>query len=254
MMTEIRKPLYLLADSQLLFSDPKHSRFFESIRESLQVDCVTVTKAAYIGASNGDNPDYFALFTAAMDKINIHQSRMISSSFTNEDKEFLLEADLILLAGGDFFLGWEIIKNKGIGEVIVDKYYSGTVIVGVSAGAMHVGMGGFEQSSKTVVDTLKLVPYYVATNGDATQWEELKNIIVQKESYAKGFGVAAGGGMIFHADATVEPLENPLIEIERSSKSNIITTNILLPLHYSSVDGKHIAPFNASLSAKVFAS
>lgn len=237
-MTEIRKPLYLLADSQLLFSDPKTSRFFESIRASLQVDRATLTKAAYVGASNGDNPDYFALFTAAMDKINVHQSRMILSDFTPQDKEFLQQADLILLAGGDFFCGWEIIKNKGIDSIIVDKYYSGTVIVGVSAGAMHLGMGSFDQYSKTIIDTLKLVPYYIASHDEANQWEELKNIISQKESYTKGFGISSGGGMIFHADTTIEPLANPLTEIERSSKSNTISTNILLPPEYSAVDEK----------------
>jgi peptidase E len=201
------------------------------------VDRATVTKAAYVGASNADNPDYFTLFTAAMDKINVHQSRMILSEFTIEDKEFLQEADLILLAGGDFVYGWEIIKSKGMDKIIVDKYYSGAVVVGVSAGAMHLGMGGFDQHCKTVIDTLKLVPYYIVSHDEANQWEELKNIISQKEAYAKGFGISSGGGMIFYLDSTIEPLANPLTEIEKSSKSKVISTNILLPPDYS-VDEK----------------
>ena len=57
------KPLYLLADSQLLFwKEAEHG-----IVDRLRADVDSPSKAAYLGASNGDNPEFYALFTAAME-------------------------------------------------------------------------------------------------------------------------------------------------------------------------------------------
>ena len=77
-----RSPLYLLADSQLLFWNISNSRFIASLTESLQTVRVTIARAAYIGVSNSDNLEFYNLFTAAMDYIFAHESKMIKSKAT----------------------------------------------------------------------------------------------------------------------------------------------------------------------------
>ena len=47
------KPIFLLADSQLLFWKENENLFLKTIREHIDNEN---PKAAYIGASNGDNP------------------------------------------------------------------------------------------------------------------------------------------------------------------------------------------------------
>jgi hypothetical protein len=60
-MERYQQAIYLLADSQLLFWHEDGKLFIESIRTSVRHDS---PKAAYVGASNGDNPDYYSLFVA----------------------------------------------------------------------------------------------------------------------------------------------------------------------------------------------
>src|SRR5262245_35623298 len=97
-MNAERKPLFLLADSQPLFHAGSGT-LLPALQESLQVSERNITKAAYIGASNGDDSEFFELFVAAMEGINLHESRMIRAGFGSEDRAFLESADLLVLAG-----------------------------------------------------------------------------------------------------------------------------------------------------------
>ncbi|MDT5320345.1 MAG: hypothetical protein QOD88_2867, partial [Mycobacterium sp.] len=98
------QPLYLLADSQLLFWKRQDRLLLEAALDGLALD--TPLGAAYIGASNGDRPEFYGIFEAAVDAIGITDRRMIDSSFGPDDRAFLERAQLIVLAGGDVRLGW----------------------------------------------------------------------------------------------------------------------------------------------------
>ena len=101
------QPLYLLADSQLLFwKRQDHRLLLEAALDGLARD--TPLSAAYIGASNGDRPEFYGIFEAAVDAIGINDRRMIDSSFGPDDRAFLERAQLIVLAGGDVRLGWNM--------------------------------------------------------------------------------------------------------------------------------------------------
>lgn len=228
-MSADRKPLFLLADSQPLF---RHSgdALFATLQESLRVSETSITRAAYIGASNGDAPEFFELFTAAMDNINLHESRMIRAAFGDEDRAFLESADLVLLAGGDTGVGWRSITSTGMDALITKKYYAGAVIIGVSAGAVQLGMGWFGKEDGGVSDGLKLVPYYIDAHSERDDWAELRKLVAVREEYAKGFGIPTGGAMIYHPDMSIEAVGHPVAELEKSVKENgRVTGNLLLP-------------------------
>ena len=224
-----RKPLFLLADSQPLF---RHSgdTLFATLQESLQVSEKSITRAAYIGASNGDAPEFFELFTAAMDNINLHESRMIRAGFDSEDRVFLESADLILLAGGDTGVGWRSITSTGMDALITKKYYAGAVIIGVSAGAVQLGMGWFGEEDGGVSEGLKLVPYYIDAHSERDDWADLRKLVAAREEYAKGFGIPTGGAMLYHADMSIEAIRHPVAEFEKSLADNgRVAGNLLLP-------------------------
>ena len=73
------QPLYLLADSQLLFWERRGRLLLDAAVDGLARD--TPLSAAYIGASNGDRPEFYGIFEAAVDAIGITDRRMIDSSF-----------------------------------------------------------------------------------------------------------------------------------------------------------------------------
>src|SRR5215510_14041215 len=129
-MTTTLNPIFLLADSQLLFWRENGQLFIERLVQEKTRDKL---KAAYVGASNGDDPNFYAIFVAAMEGIGVSDCAMISSAFSQVDKKFLNDADIILLAGGDVETGWRIFLSNGLNQQIVRRYSDGATLIGVSA-------------------------------------------------------------------------------------------------------------------------
>lgn len=67
---------------------------------------------------------------------------MILSSFPSDDESFVKESDIILLAGGDIEKGWNVFTKVGLKELIIKRYYEGALLIGVSAGAVQLGLFG----------------------------------------------------------------------------------------------------------------
>ncbi|OBF12264.1 peptidase [Mycobacterium sp. ACS4054] len=206
-----QQPLYLLADSQLLFWKRRDRLILDAALDGLC--CGTTVTAAYIGASNGDRPEYYGIFEAAMDAVGITDRRMIASSFGPQDRAFLENAALIVLAGGDVRLGWNTIEKTGLKEVILDRHTKGAVLVGISAGAVQLGRYAIVEAPESAVperlDVLDLVPMAVDVHDERAGWGRLSRTIEDLNGTAAGLGIPSGGGVIAHADSTIEPLRRP---------------------------------------------
>jgi peptidase E len=221
------QPIYLFADSQLLFWKKDGALFLDSIQELLTSDD---PKAAYIGASNGDNPDYYSIFEAAMAGIGIDNCRMILSSFNEDDRSFIDRADIILLAGGDTEAGWKVFQEVGLNDVIIRRYYEGAVLIGVSAGAVQLGLYMLverKESSNELVDTLKLVPYFISAHDEGEDWESLKATVQLLNGSVRGLAIPSGGGLVYYADQSIEAIRRPLSEF--SLEGERLRRSLLVP-------------------------
>ena len=209
------KPIFLLADSQVLFLKESGSLFLDRIRKILDNGKKKGDiKAVYIGASNGDEPKFYDIFIAAMAQIGITNCRMIPSKPTSKDKNFLEKADLILLSGGDVDKGLIIIKKNGLDEIILERYHQGAVLMGVSAGAVQLGLKGWRLSKEEhyfLLDALKIVPYIIDVHDDE-DWSKLNQAVNESGKYTKGFGIPSGGGDIFHEDWSMESVRHSITE------------------------------------------
>jgi len=215
----------LLADSQVLFWKDGNRLFTERIREQLDA---SNPAAAYLGASNGDNPEFYALFQAAMELIDVRSCRMVPSSPSNEDKKFLASADLVLLAGGDVELGWKSFQQTGIEEMLVQRRYEGAVLVGVSAGAVQLGLGTLlETSTMRKLSTFQFAPFYVDAHAEESEWWNLKALVNLAGEGARGIGIPAGGALIYSPDGTLEPIRKTLTEFFR--QGDRMSEQLLLP-------------------------
>jgi cyanophycinase-like exopeptidase len=205
------QPLYLLADSQLLFWQRHDRLLLQTALDGLARD--TRPRAAYIGASNGDRPEFYEIFQAAMDRVGITDRRMVDSSFGPDDEAVLERADLIVLAGGDVRLGWNTFEKTGMKDVILGRYAKGAVLVGISAGAVQLGRFGIvatpESPMTELFDVFKLVPLVIDTHDELAEWARLSRAIQVLKGTAFGLGIPSGGGVIVHADTTIEPLRRP---------------------------------------------
>lgn len=207
------QPIYLFADSQLLFLRNQGVLFLNSLRQFLTHDS---PRAAYIGASNNDAPEFYLIFEGAMEGIGIRDCRMIrSSSFSAEDEAYLNEADIILLAGGDVAVGWKAFVETGIKELIIRRYYEGAMLIGISAGAIQLGLWGLIEGGQPLdelLDTFKLVPFVIDAHDEKQEWVRLKRAVRLSDGVAKGIGIPTGGGMIYYPDQSIEALRRPLYE------------------------------------------
>ncbi len=208
------KPLYLLADSQLLFLRGSGPAFIQRVREA--VDSAG-PKAAYLGASNGDDPAFYSIFEAAMQLIGISQCRMVPIHPAADDMAFLQSADLVLLAGGDVERGWRAFEQNGVKDLVNRRRYDGVVLIGVSAGAIQLGLGGLveppaESSAVKKAEFFRFAPFYVGAHEEQEEWWNLKLLITSSQVDARGIGIPMGGGAIYFPDGELEPIRKPLTE------------------------------------------
>lgn len=221
------KPMYLFADSQLLFWHTETGMFLDTIREMIDVEA---PRAAYIGASNGDQTDFYQLFLASMEGIGVVDCRMISSAFPPSDAAFLDEADIILLAGGSVQRGWDVFEQSGMKESIIRRYYEGALLMGVSAGAVQLGLRGWSEGDsdgERLIETFRLIPFIISAHEEKEEWGQLSRAIELAGPEMQGIGIPAGGGMIYHADHSIEPVRYPLQQF--STEEGRVVRSLLFP-------------------------
>jgi hypothetical protein len=217
-------PLFLLADSQLLFQSGKQS-LPRRVRAEIPGDEV---KAAYIGASNNDQPEFYEIFTAAMERMEITACRMVPAQPSPEDRTFLEAASLVLLAGGDAELGWTVFEQNGINQILARKRYDGSILIGISAGAIQLGLGALSSAPQPKkIDMFRFAPFYLGAHDEKNEWWDLRAIVSLSSAGTRGIGIPAGGGAIYWPDGMLEPLSHPLTELVKEEEQ--VRERLILP-------------------------
>ena len=160
-----------------------------------------------------------------MGEIGIRDCRLIPSDPKPEDRSFLHQADLVLLAGGDVEQGWDVFERTGLRDAVTQRYYGGSLLIGVSAGAVQLGLKGWNEDEK-IFDTFRLVPFVIDVH-DEPSWSRLSQIVPLAGEHARGFGIPTGGGALYHPDHSVEPVRHPLVEM--SQEEDGVRQSLLLP-------------------------
>lgn len=203
------KPVVLLADSQLLFWRDDGQLVLDRIIEDRMRGRL---KAAYVGASNGDQPEFYALFVAAMEGLGIFDCRMIPSTLSEPDIAFINQAEIILLAGGDVEAGWRVFLNNGLSKHIARRYFEGALLIGISAGAVQLGLCGLAADG-SLIETFKLVPFIIGAHEESDNWKTTMELLRLSGPGKIAIGLPTGGGAICHPDHTLESLRHPLVNI-----------------------------------------
>ena len=212
-------PLFLLADSQPLFRGDDGATLIDRIVAHTGPGA---PRAAYVGASNDDNPDYYSIFLAAMDRLGPAECRMIPAGATAEEMAFLARADVVLLAGGDVARGWAAFARNGMRELVARRYAEGAVLVGVSAGAVQLGMAGWaEGRPDAVFPTWGLAPFVVGAHEEEREWAELRAAVRARGDGARGLGIPRAGALVVHPDGTLEAVRHPAFEVRMEDGAEV---------------------------------
>ncbi|PON12077.1 peptidase [Candidatus Entotheonella serta] len=209
---EPRLPIFLLADSKPLF----RSAFGGFVLGSLRRVLPQKAKAAYLGASNGDDPAFYSIFEAAMDAIEITERRMITSAYSDAERAFLSDAHLVLLSGGDVARGWDVFTRTGMRDTIIERLSAGALCVGVSAGAVQLGLQGWREKSDgadCVFDTFQVVPRIIDVHDEAGDWRRLRARLRAHQGQVRGLGIPFGGVVVYYPDGRLKVQGRAAVEL-----------------------------------------
>lgn len=183
--------LLLLADSQLLFRpqlSPQVQQFFAARPPGV------VLRAAYIGASNGHQAEFFQLACAGLEAL---LARPLTCEFIRTEHDIpALPVDLVLLAGGSVSTGWEFLQRPALRQWLEQcRLRPGTLIIGVSAGAIQLARGcDPEQPAPQGQTFLDWLPLFIAVHEEAQGWPSRQ--IWQRDAPQLDFaGIPFGGGL-----------------------------------------------------------
>ena len=224
------KPIFLLADSQLLFHEGPDGLFIDRIRRCFDGDIVAnEVKASYIGASNGDDPRFYQIFKDAFRQVGVTNCRMIRVEPDVDDTIFLRDSNIFLLSGGDTTLGWRAIKRNGWDRALIQKYQDGAVLMGISAGAIQLGRTYYDKDIYSDPRYLQLIDYIVDAH-PIDQWRALKEEVAAAGHGAKGIGIPHGAGLVYNPDGSLEAIRFPCPEL--FNVKGHVNMRLLDPLEY----------------------
>ena len=200
-----RGPLYLIADSQLLFGPPARA-LAGLIGDRADPSRVV---ASYLGASNGDAPAFYQLFREAMVSLGVTDVRHVHAPPDDNDRAHVTRADHAVEPGR----GEARPPGRGIpaGEEdeIRARHEDGAIVVGLSAGAIQLGHGYLELVAATVD---------VHAEPD---WEALTGT-VEAQGGGRGLGIPRGGGLVVAGDGAMTAIRRAAIELTRGGRRELV--------------------------------
>lgn len=194
-------PVFLLADSAPLFVSREVPDALRSARGPGRGE---VLRAAYVGASNGDAPEHFDVFLSAMQRAGADRAEQVSATFGAEDRRRIERADWIVLAGGDVERGWRALACSGMAAAIRRRRREGAVVIGISAGAVQLGLGTAVAGGGWLA-TFGLVPRVIDVHDEAGGWRRLDRAARRAEK--SGIGIPSGGAARWPSGADPSRLE-----------------------------------------------
>ena len=128
-------------------------------------------------------------------------------------------------------LGWNTFEKAGMKDVIGTDTPQGAVLVGMSAGPVQLGRYAIAEAPQSVetelFDVFGFVPVVIGMHDERAEKERLSHTVEVLEGAATGLGIPSGGGIIAHADATIEPLRHPAQEFRY--EDNRVVHSLLCP-------------------------
>jgi peptidase E len=160
---------------------------------------------AYVGAANGDEPEFFSRGEAMLREAGAGQVRLVplvsEKADTKAAKVVLSEADLVFVSGGDVEAGMEVLKRRGLTGLLRELAEQGKPFAGVSAGSIMLASEWVrwrddnDDSSAERFECLGIAPVLCDTHGEGDDWEELTALLALCPQGTKGYGLRSGSAI-----------------------------------------------------------
>ena len=214
------RPLALLADSRPLF-EPAAGALLRRLYPSSDD---AGPRTAFVGAASGDDDAALAIFCEVMNVASWTRWHPVPAAPSSSRRAWLAAAEVVVLGGGDPVRGLQTLARNGLGDVIRRARAEGAGLVGISAGAMMLGI---RPSIEADPAGLACVDAVVGAHEEDRGWAGLRRRLAHAPMAARGIGLPGGGGLILHGDGTEAALRLPVVELRRDASGS--RERLLLP-------------------------
>lgn len=160
-------PIVLLADSQLLFARESNEWFRSRIEKHVANHS---GPGVYIGASNNNEEAFFDMGREALKDFGVYQTHFLKSSLLDLGVEQNETPSVILLSGGDVSLGWKLLNQPDIASWVLNAHSNGCLLLGISAGAIHLTNGVAENVEINPISFFNLYPTITLVHEENDGW------------------------------------------------------------------------------------
>ena len=118
-------------------------------------------RVAFVGTASGDADSYVARFYTAFSKLECRPTHLPFFRRTPALREFALAQDVIYVGGGNTRSMLAVWRDWGLPEVLREAWESGTLLAGISAGAIcwfEQGVSDSGSASLGAIECLGLLP------------------------------------------------------------------------------------------------
>ncbi|RLT96189.1 MULTISPECIES: hypothetical protein [unclassified Ketobacter] len=210
--------MLLLADSQLLFRTGSAPELLQTVRQRF----TTGVDAAYIGAANGNDRAFYQLACAGLDALTGHHNntRLVAEVSDLPPSP----SPLVMLAGGSVARGWAFLSEPRVRHWLHCCHrLTGSLIIGVSAGAIHLANGlDPEQPDRGRQTFLNWLPYDIAVHEEQQHWPSLTGFPALGIPFGGGIWVETGSGQPYLRSLgtqsfrlTIRGVREPVAYLER---------------------------------------
>lgn len=214
---KVRRPLFLLAGGQWR----KPSALEPVLRVVLSQARVSLPGVAYVGAANGDDPDFFNFFKPWLIRAGAGRVSRILLARENADlalaRRQLRAADAVFVSGGDVEAGMHWLRKYKLRPLFESLLHRDVLFFGISAGSILLGTHWVswadprDDASAVLFPCLGLAPVLCDTHAEEDDWEELKTAVRLLGPGGRGCGIPSGGALRVHANRRIEALGLPAV-------------------------------------------
>lgn len=207
------KPVYLLS------GDSYHHRKSRDplIREMLAETGREKPSVAYIGTASGDDPHFFTVIKSLFERTGAGHVNLVPLASPGVDllyaRSLLAASDVIFLSEGDVDLGMKTLSQCGVTELIRERFLSGAVLAGFSAGSILLARQWVrwrdpdDNSTAEPFDCIGIIPLVCDMHDETDGWEELKTLLQLRQVEGEiGYGIPTSMGLRIHPDGRIEAI------------------------------------------------
>ena len=171
---------------------------------------------AYLGAANGDSPEFFQRTVVYLQKAGAGDVELAPIADAGVDlgaaKRILGRGDCVFIGGGDVAEGMRLLEERKMVPFLHELCGRGTPFLGTSAGSIMLSKCWVrwrdpdDDSTAEIFPCTALAGILCDTHGEADGWEELRALLRLVGDGQIGYGIPAGRAMGIHQDGAIEAL------------------------------------------------